>query len=315
MCHVDIVLLRHCLIWGGEISIMNKYEYRIKKNKIIRRRNRIIVVLFTMMVFFWGFYMGNKLASQKNTLLSDSNKTSKEDKKLSAAQLKQAKEKEELKKRFTTSQSAGEYKPWEINKGSGKKIAYLTFDDGPSSNNTPEVLRILKEHNIKATFFLIGENAEEHKDLVEQEVKEGHIVANHTYSHSLKYYREDPALFIEDINKCDSVIKSIVGQEYNLKLLRFPGGSFSTPRLNMQPYKDAATTSGYHFVNWNDMTGDAEGGNLPVSTLMNNLRKYTTDNTVVIQMHDAAAKTTTVQALPEVIQYLQNNGYTFETLG
>lgn len=294
---------------------MNKYEYRIKKNKTVRKRNRILVVLFTVVIFLWGFYMGNRIASQKNTVLGDSSKVSKVDRKLSASELAQVKEKEELKKRFTTSQPAGEYKPWEINKGSGKKIAYLTFDDGPSSNNTPQVLDILKENNIKATFFLIGQNAEEHKDLVMREVKEGHVVANHTYSHSLKYYREDPSLFIDDVNKCDLIIKSIVGQEYNLKLLRFPGGSFSTPRLNMQPFKDEATKAGYHFVNWNDMTGDAEGNDLPVNTLMNNLRKYTEGNTVVILMHDAAAKTTTVEALPEVIQYLKSNGYTFETLG
>lgn len=110
------------------------------------------------------------------------------------------------------------------------------------------------------------------------------------------------------------MLKSILGQDYNLKLLRFPGGFFTTAHLNMQPFKDAITKEGYHFVNWNDMTGDANGNNLPVDILMNNLKKYTTDNTVVILMHDAPAKTTTVEALPEVIQYLKSNGYIFETL-
>ncbi len=283
----------------GEIDIMNKYEYRIKKNKIIRRRNKILTAAFTLMIFFWGFYIGNKLASQKNTEQN--------------AVVAQTKEQDVLKKRFTTSQPPGEYKPWEVKREDGKKVAYLTFDDGPSINNTPEVLRILKENGIKATFFLIGQNAEKHRELVKREVEEGHVVGNHTYSHRLRY-REEPSVFVDDVNKCNLVLKSILGQDYNLKLLRFPGGSFTTAHLNMQPFKDAITKEGYHFVNWNDMTGDANGNNLSVDVLMNNLKKYTTDNTVVILMHDAPAKITTVEALPEVIQYLKSNGYTFETL-
>ncbi|MFL0196731.1 polysaccharide deacetylase family protein [Clostridium sp. WILCCON 0269] len=288
---------------------MNKYEDRIRKNKIIRRRNRVVMVAFLVIVFSWAFFIGTKLASRKTSLLSSSNivgegKSTKQNSEVA---------KDTLHKRFTTSQPPGEYKPWKVKRKDGKKVAYLTFDDGPSPNNTPQVLKILKENDIKATFFLIGKNAGANKDLVKQEVKEGHVVANHTYSHKLGY-REDPSAFVDDVNRCDLILKAILGRDYNLKLLRFPGGSFNTASLNMEPFKKAITEEGYHYVDWNDWIGDASGNDLPVWNLMNELKKYTTNDTVVILMHDAAAKTTTVRALPEVIQYLKSNGYTFETL-
>lgn len=206
--------------------------------------------------------------------------------------------------------STGEYKPWMIKRNDGKKIAYLTFDDGPSINNTPKVLDILKQNNINATFFLIGKNAEANKDLVKREIEEGNVVGNHTYSHQLNY-KEGPENFVQDLDKCDQVIKSILGDNYNLKLVRFPGGSFG-PRL--APFRDAATKAGYHYVNWNDLTGDAEHNNVPVDSLLSEVKKYTNGDTVVILMHDAAAKTTTVQALPQVIEYLKLKGYSFDTL-
>ncbi|WP_035795188.1 polysaccharide deacetylase family protein [Clostridium akagii] len=206
-------------------------------------------------------------------------------------------------------QSGGQYTPWTAKRTDGTKIAYLTFDDGPSVN-TEKILKILNQNSIKASFFLIGKNAENYSNLVREEFADGEVVGNHTYSHQLNY-KEGPSIFVNDINKCEEVLKSILGQNYNLKLVRFPGGSFG-PKL--VPFRDAVTKSGYRFIDWNDEIGDADGYNLPVTTLLNNLKKYTTQNTVVILMHDAGAKTTTVQALPQIIQYLKSKGYGFDTL-
>ena len=206
-------------------------------------------------------------------------------------------------------QSGGQYTPWTDKRTDGTKIAYLTFDDGPSVN-TEKILQILNSNNIKASFFLIGKNAENNTNLVKEEVADGEVVGNHTYSHQLNY-KEGPAIFVNDINKCQDILKSILGPSYKLKLVRFPGGSFG-PKI--VPFRDAVTKAGYRFIDWNDEIGDADGYDLPIPILLNNLKKYTVENTVVILMHDAGAKTTTVQALPQIIQYLKSKGYSFDTL-
>ena len=206
-------------------------------------------------------------------------------------------------------QSGGQYTPWTDKRTDGTKIAYLTFDDGPSVN-TEKILQILNSNNIKASFFLIGKNAENNTNLVKEEVADGEVVGNHTYSHQLNY-KEGPAIFVNDIIKCQDILKSILGPSYKLKLVRFPGGSFG-PKI--VPFRDAVTKAGYRFIDWNDEIGDADGYDLPIPILLNNLKKYTVENTVVILMHDAGAKTTTVQALPQIIQYLKSKGYRFDTL-
>lgn len=210
---------------------------------------------------------------------------------------------------ITNKQSVGQYTPWIIKRTDGTKIAYLTFDDGPSVN-TKKILNILNLNNIKASFFLIGKNAEQHRNLVRKEFADGEMVGNHTYSHQLSY-REDPEIFVNDINKCEKILKSILGPNYKSNFVRFPGGSFGPKLL---PFKYAVTKAGYRFVDWNDEIGDADGYNLPVTTLLNTLKKYTFQKTVVILMHDAGAKTTTVKALPKIIQYLKSKGYSFDTL-
>ncbi|WP_341350061.1 polysaccharide deacetylase family protein [Clostridium akagii] len=231
-----------------------------------------------------------------------------ENRKLAAKQL-------DLEKaRNAFNQPPGEFAPWKTKRTDGKKIAYLTFDDGPSENTT-SILQILNQNAIKATFFLIGQNAERNADLVKREVNEGNVVGNHTYSHPSSY-KEGPQNFLDDVERCGQVLKSILGDQYSLKLMRFPGGYFGHGN-RLVPYRDAAVKAGYTYVDWNDETGDAEGSNPPVPVLMNNLKVNTasaSSDSVVVLMHDAGPKKNTVQALPEVIQYLKENGYGFETI-
>ena len=214
-----------------------------------------------------------------------------------------------IPKTTSENQAGGQYTPWTDKRTDGTKIAYLTFDDGPSVN-TEKILNILNQNNVKASFFLIGKNAENNSNLVKEEVADGEVVGNHTYSHQLSY-KEGPDVFVNDINRCQDILKSILGPSYKLKLVRFPGGSFGQ---RIVPFRDAVTKAGYRFIDWNDEIGDADGYDLPVPILLNNLKKYTLQNTVVILMHDAGAKTTTVQALPQIIQYLKAKGYSFDTL-
>jgi len=101
-------------------------------------------------------------------------------------------------------------------------VVSLTFDDGPDKIITPLVLDILKEYDIKATFFLIGKKAEKHPYLVKQIVEEGHIIANHTYSHSGFFPLSNKKRVKEEIKDCNVVIKNAIGRKS--KLFRPPFG-------------------------------------------------------------------------------------------
>ncbi|MBV7275474.1 polysaccharide deacetylase family protein [Clostridium thailandense] len=286
---------------------MEKYENRIRKNKQRKRRNAILSVFSLLLLFSFGFFIGGKMSHKKsNVVVSAANNNQKEQEKKATDENMNSRE-----SKVNTDNKSSDGKGFDPYKSDGKKVAYLTFDDGPSANNTPKILDILKSNNIKATFFVIGQCAEQNSELLKRENEEGHTIGNHTYSHNMKYVYSSPDNFINDLEKGDKVIKSIIGSDYNLKLIRFPGGSFGT---KLAPYREASIKAGYHYVDWNDLTGDAEHNNVPVNSLLNELKKYTTQEHVVILMHDAPAKTTTVQALPQVIEYLKSKGYTFETL-
>ncbi|MBU3180331.1 polysaccharide deacetylase family protein [Clostridium psychrophilum] len=199
-----------------------------------------------------------------------------------------------------------------IYRADGNKIAYLTFDDGPSPNNTSLILKILDEYNVKATFFIVGSNAIAYPDLVRKEFADKQSIGNHTYSHNYKYLYSDTRNFITDINKCNIVLKLILGNNFKTKLVRFPGGSFGK---KLESFRETLKSDGYNYVDWNDITGDAEGQNISVDKLLDNLKKYTKGKEhVVVLMHDASNKETTVQALPKVIEYLKSQKYSFGKL-
>lgn len=284
---------------------MEKYENRIKKNKQRKKRNVIITLVSLSILFSFGFFVGGKISHKKSVVVSAANNTEKDGQKKSNDDVMN---KRETNVTQDNKNEGGTFDPY---KADGKKVAYLTFDDGPSTNNTPKILDILSKNNIKATFFVIGQNAEKNSELVKREISEGHVVGNHTYSHNMKYVYSNTNNFISDLDKGDKVLKSIIGNDYNLKLIRFPGGSFGT---KLSPYREAAKKAGYHYIDWNDLNGDAEHNNVPVSALMSELQKYTTQDHVVILMHDAPAKVSTEQALPQAIEFLKSKGYTFETL-
>jgi peptidoglycan/xylan/chitin deacetylase (PgdA/CDA1 family) len=193
-----------------------------------------------------------------------------------------------------------------------RKTAYLTFDDGPSPLVTPRILEVLREYNIKATFFVIGEMAEQNPELVLQLQEEGHLICNHTYSHNYKLIYSSPDNFMADVTKWEQVLKSILGEGFETNILRFPGGSFGKKR---QPFRDRVKEEGYINIDWNALNGDAEALHIPADVLIDRIKESTEskDNAVVL-MHDSNTKDTTVEALPEIINYLKSEGYSFETL-
>jgi peptidoglycan/xylan/chitin deacetylase (PgdA/CDA1 family) len=193
-----------------------------------------------------------------------------------------------------------------------RKVVYLTFDDGPSEKTTPKILDILKEYDVKATFFVVGNLAEKNPDMVKRIHEEGHVIGNHSYTHNYKHIYSSTTNFLNEMSTTEKVLKDILGDGYETKVIRFPGGSFGNKKVN---FRKAAIKNGYSYYDWNSLNGDAEGHNIPKNKLIERF-KYTSKNknTLTVLMHDTNAKKTTVDALPEIIEYLQQNGYKFDTL-
>ncbi len=142
-----------------------------------------------------------------------------------------------------------------------EKIAYLTFDDGPSSNVTPQILDILKEQDVKATFFVLGSRVELYPDLVKREYEEGHYIANHGYSHVYESVYASANAPYEEYERTENTIKTALGNtEYSSHLFRFPGGSEGGKYANLK--NEAKSILAGHdvaYINWNALTNDAVG--------------------------------------------------------
>ena len=198
------------------------------------------------------------------------------------------------------------------NNETNKKIAYLTFDDGPYYN-TYNVLKILKENKVKATFFTTNTNGEycyDNKNANCHEVykaiaKDNHTLANHTYTHGWnRGLYNNTESFMDAVKKQENLIKEKTGVVTNI--VRFPGGS-STPGANRgKLMKEALYKAGYGWVDWTASDGD--GGYLKdYATGMSNLKKTLGEKIEVVLFHDYHKVTTAM--LPEVIKYLRNNNY------
>jgi peptidoglycan/xylan/chitin deacetylase (PgdA/CDA1 family) len=204
-----------------------------------------------------------------------------------------------------------------IKKLANAKIAYLTFDDGPSSN-TSAILAVLKQYDIKATFFV---NGHPHlRDLYKQISDDGHALANHTYSHDYKKIYKSADNFKKDVKELDTFLKETTVTEPNY-ILRYPGGSNNHIGRNyggigiMNSVIKEMNKEGYLYFDWNVDSSDAYVSRQTKDNIVQAvLTQSNTLNNPIILMHDLDSKTTTVEALPEIIEGLLNKGFTFDVL-
>lgn len=233
---------------------------------------------------------------------------------IEAERLEQARIKWEQQKKIEANKEANKGANKEANKKEeviNKKIAYLTFDDGPSKI-TPEILDILKKYDIKATFFVIGNLAEKNPDIIDRIYKEGHALGNHSYSHNYKYIYKNTNNFLNELKSTEKVLKEILGENFETNIIRFPGGSFGDKKAS---FRKVAIDNGYVYYDWNALNGDAEGHNIPKNKLFQRFKNTSNGKKeLIILMHDMGSKKTTAQALPDIIEYLQQNGYEFDIL-
>lgn len=198
--------------------------------------------------------------------------------------------------------------PAKINpvKSSGKKV-YLTFDDGPSSN-TDQILDILKNYDVKATFFVVGKTDERSVKAYQRIVEEGHTLAMHSYSHKYDEIYESKEAFARDLNSLQEYLYETTGVWP--RIYRFPGGSSNTvSKVDMQELIEYLTDIGITYFDWNVASGDAVSRTLPAETIVNNcLSGIEKQKESVILMHDASNKGTTIEALPQIIEAIQEQG-------
>ena len=196
-----------------------------------------------------------------------------------------------------------------------EKNIYLTFDDGPSPNITPQVLSILKEYNVPATFFLLGSRVELYPELVRQEYEAGHYLANHGYTHTYSSIYSSVQSVLDEYDECEPAIQSALGlKDFHSYLFRFPGGSSGGPYNDLKAQaKSTLEGMGIASTNWNCLNGDAEGGSRTKQQLIDRLYETAEGWTsLVVLMHDANDKQSTVDALPEIIEHYLEEGYTFK---
>ncbi|MCI9177214.1 MAG: polysaccharide deacetylase [Clostridia bacterium] len=192
-----------------------------------------------------------------------------------------------------------------------EKIAYLTFDDGPNPAVTPKVLDILKEENVKATFFVIGKSVETYPDIVKRAYQEGHYIANHGYSHNNSILYKN---FVSEITKTDEAIsKAIDKKNYCAHVFRFPNG-FMSP-IYKKEKKEAILQLAkidYTYIDWNCLNNDSVKKYTPNELLENLKKSCKNKNTLVILMHDTKDVSNSSLALQDSILYLKSQGYTFQ---
>lgn len=193
----------------------------------------------------------------------------------------------------------------------GKSIAYLTFDDGPSSI-TNSVLDILKKYNVKATFFVINSGSY-NKTTLQREVNEGHTIGLHAYDHNYAIAYKDDNSYLDGIDKLRAKVKADTG--FDSHYIRFPGGSSNTISKRyskgiMSRITKTAKQRGYKYYDWNVDDDDAGSARTADDCYNNVVKELRPNRSNIVLMHDFGTNKKILEALPRIIEYCQRNGYT-----
>jgi peptidoglycan/xylan/chitin deacetylase (PgdA/CDA1 family) len=178
-----------------------------------------------------------------------------------------------------------------------QKVVFLTFDDGPVPEVTPEVLAILDQFGVKATFFCVGDNVRKYPELFQEVLRKGHHVGNHTFNH-IKGFSWSAKDYLDNVAKAALLIDT--------KLVRPPHGQL-TPAL----YR--ALNKHYQVVMWDLITRDYNQAFTP-ERILRNVQRYVRNGSIVVFHDSLKAKRNVLEALPESIKFLQQQGYQFKKL-
>lgn len=210
---------------------------------------------------------------------------------------------------------------------SGNKKVFLTFDDGVTPGITDKVLDILKEKEVHATFFVVGKTLnDDAKPYLERELKEGHSIAIHSYTHDYeKLYPgrvPNPSVIKEEAEKTQNRLIELLGNNFKSHVWRYPGGHMSWKGLDGENNGDSVLKSlGLEWIDWNGMNGDAEplkrrptNENEMFEFVKTSIKYWKQQNVVVLLMHDSRGKDLTVKTLPKIIDHFKEQGFEFGIL-
>lgn len=185
---------------------------------------------------------------------------------------------------------------WRI-KRKKQSVVYLTFDDGPIPEVTPWVLDTLDRYGIKATFFMVGDNARRHPWLVEDIKKRGHSYGNHTMHH-LQGLKVTKVRYMRDITEANKYIDSAL---------------FRPPHGLMRPSQAQAIKNRYNIVMYDLVTRDYSY-KLKGEEVLKNVKKYARNGSIIVFHDSLRAENNLKYALPRAIEWLKDNGYEFQPI-
>lgn len=178
---------------------------------------------------------------------------------------------------------------------------YLTFDDGPIPEVTAWVLEELKKHDLKATFFCIGENIDKHPEIFKKVISEGHGIGNHTFYH-LNGWKTATKTYIENIRLCEQVIEKIIGYNLKSKLFRPPYGKLKTAQSR------AIQNLGYKIIMWDVLSADFDTTLSKEKCLANVLSNLKPGSIIVF--HDSVKAFKNLEyVLPKTLDFLKENNF------
>ena len=288
------------------------YDYEtvnVKPNKTKIIFSILLIVIMVVVAIYWIMYLAKgKDKSENETAEPTVNEQEEQN-------INDKKQENLLKnsKPFTEEQLERIENIYNLEDG---KNVFLTFDDGPTQSVTPFILDLLKQENIKATFFVLGNRAKANPELIKREFEEGHYIANHGYTHKYSTIYQNVQTVVDEYNYTEQCIQeALENPNYYSKLFRFPGGSvggyYNSIKKEAKRY---LRQGGIASLDWNSLSKDAEGAKTKEELYQNVVNTIGQKQNVVILMHDAADKILTYETLPDVIQYLRDNGYQFKTI-
>lgn len=301
--------------------MINEYEdldiYKIKTDQKLNKKKIAILVLCILILICLIITIKHTVTIMKGYKIYKQYETQLQSLKYQDEKEQQKKKEEEEKAKQAKIPKLTEEGKNNVNNiyKSDTKRAFLTFDDGPSEV-TKQILDTLKQEKVKATFFVLGSNVKALPNVVKRIYDEGHYIANHGYSHVYSKIYASPQTVLDEFNQCNDAVKEAIQvPEYNSHLFRFPGGLAGGKYATIKnEANELLKQNEVMHVDWNSLTGDAETNNLSIEFELQRLRETSEGkNSLIILMHDAQAKKTTADALPNIIAYLKEQGYKFES--
>jgi peptidoglycan-N-acetylglucosamine deacetylase len=174
------------------------------------------------------------------------------------------------------------------------KAVFLTFDDGPHPDITPWALDVLKEFNAKATFFMVGENANKYPEIVKRIIENGHAVGNHTYNHLNGWKTPKPA-YLENIKKCSEVFQST--------LFRPPYGKITRVQAK-------SLEGSYKIIMWDVLSKDYDKSVSPEGCITNVL-SHSRSGSIIVFHDSLKAERNLKESLPKILETLAGRGFNF----